>query len=124
MPPGTDTTSSTKAPRTGRTEVRGAFRICHEFGLYWQRSLAIEILTIGLVCLAGFAVASRLAKRKTASVQEATPACSSRTNQPPGSLFERSMTSRGTRPKPGVRARQHKIRSHEWMGNVGVNRGR
>ena len=38
--------------------------------MYWQRSLAIQILAIGLICFAGYAISSRFAGNTTAPVHD------------------------------------------------------
>ena len=48
--------------------------------MYWQRSLAIQILAIGLICFAGYAISSRFAGDTTAPVHDVTSACPSQTN--------------------------------------------
>jgi hypothetical protein len=53
--------------------------------MYWQRSLAIQILAIGLICFAGYAITSRFAGNPTAPVRDVTSACPSQTNELPES---------------------------------------
>jgi len=55
----------------------------------WRRSLVIQILAIGLVCFAGYAITSRFASNTTIPVHDVTSACPSQTNELPESSLIR-----------------------------------
>jgi hypothetical protein len=48
--------------------------------MYWQRSLAIQILAIGLICFAGYGIGSRFAANATAPIHKVVSACPSQSN--------------------------------------------